>query len=301
MSNRTDRRAAERAARKLVYQQLRQQQATSSERASSTAPETEDVAHLFARAQAFFETTKEPAAEPVSEPATEPGPMAAPSSMRPRRQEPAPEPAPEPEPISEAQFAANRANAQLSTGPVTIEGKAHSSMNALKTGLTGKTILLPHENAAEYQRQLEASIESFKPATDEELRLVESQLNCVWRLDRIQHLETAILLKGHLEFAGKYEDRSPLERAHLIQAEAYLKYERQLRNLQIQEARLRRTLEKDRAEINRLQANRRREESTLAQVQVKSEKASAQSANGFEFSTHPSAPNAAYDKRTNAA
>ena len=41
-------------------------------------------------------------------------------------------------PISDARLAANRANAQKSTGPSSSEGKATSSKNALKTGLTGR-------------------------------------------------------------------------------------------------------------------------------------------------------------------
>jgi hypothetical protein len=36
-----------------------------------------------------------------------------------------------------SQIAANQANAQKSTGPTTAEGKQRSSLNALKTGLTG--------------------------------------------------------------------------------------------------------------------------------------------------------------------
>jgi len=41
------------------------------------------------------------------------------------------------------QLAANRANAQLSAGPTSSEGNAKISHNALKTGLTGRTVLLP--------------------------------------------------------------------------------------------------------------------------------------------------------------
>src|SRR5579863_5462974 len=42
---------------------------------------------------------------------------------------------------------ANRQNSLLSTGPKTPEGKAASSRNALKTGLTGRTVLLPGDDA----------------------------------------------------------------------------------------------------------------------------------------------------------
>ena len=56
--------------------------------------------------------------------------------------------------ISEAKLAANRANAVKSTGPVTAEGKAKSSLNAVKTGLTGRTILLSTEEAAVYEAHI---------------------------------------------------------------------------------------------------------------------------------------------------
>jgi len=278
MSKRTARREAERQARKLAFQNLRQQKAQQPAQSvpgvtesvaegtvhatePAVEPPTEDPSDLLARAQAFFETTPTPES-PNTETTS----------------------------ISEAQLAANRANSQHSTGPVTPEGRAKSSLNALKHALTGKTVLLPHEDAAQYQRELQDYIAIYQPANDEELRLVQSQNNCVWRIDRIQRLESAILLKGHIEFAGKYEDRTAHERAHLIEAEAYLKYEKQLRNLNLQESRLRRIMEKDRTELLRLQAVRRRDE-LAAQTQTKpsqTARPAAQppnSANGFEFST----------------
>jgi len=190
--------------------------------------------------------------------------------------------------VSEAQLAANRANAQLSTGPATPAGKAKSSQNALKHGLTGQTVLLPSEDAAEYQRELDNYLDLYEPANDEELRLVQSQNDCAWRISRIQRLETAILLKGHLELADKYEDHTRWQRTQLIAAEAYLKYERQLRNLNIQEARLRRVMEKDRAELLRLQALRKREEQAAPPKPRPAAAAPAtQPENGFEFSTPP--------------
>jgi hypothetical protein len=41
-----------------------------------------------------------------------------------------------------AQVAANRANAHFRTGPKTVEGKAKSCLNAVKTGRTGPSALL---------------------------------------------------------------------------------------------------------------------------------------------------------------
>ena len=49
---------------------------------------------------------------------------------------PAIEAAPFSEPKNQKRIEANRANAQLSTGPTSETGKAKSSLNAVKTGLT---------------------------------------------------------------------------------------------------------------------------------------------------------------------
>jgi hypothetical protein len=48
--------------------------------------------------------------------------------------------------------AVNKANAQHSTGPRTAAGKQRSSLNALRHGLTGHTIVLPTEDHSAYQR-----------------------------------------------------------------------------------------------------------------------------------------------------
>jgi len=42
------------------------------------------------------------------------------------------------------------------TGPKTPEGKAISCMNALKTGLTGRTVLLPTDDAAAFEQHIQA-------------------------------------------------------------------------------------------------------------------------------------------------
>ncbi len=49
-------------------------------------------------------------------------------------------------PISEKQLVANRANAKLSTGPCTEEGKARASMNGFTSILTGLTAVMTNED-----------------------------------------------------------------------------------------------------------------------------------------------------------
>ena len=47
---------------------------------------------------------------------------------------------------------ANRANARLSTGPRTTEGKARSALNALRLGITAKSSVRPGESLDPYQK-----------------------------------------------------------------------------------------------------------------------------------------------------
>src|SRR4051794_27565853 len=97
---------------------------------------------------------------------------------------------------NERRLAANRANAQLSTGPKTTEGKAASSLNAVRTGLTGRTVLLATEDAAAYEAHIERFRREWQPVGDEETRLVQNLADTQWRLDRIPNLETGLFALG---------------------------------------------------------------------------------------------------------
>ena len=152
--------------------------------------------------------------------------------------------------ISAAKLAANQANALLSSGPRSIEGKAKVSLNAVKTGLTGRTVLLPGDDADEYRAHIDSFTARWSPVGDAECSLVQSLVAIEWRLHRIQGIEMAIYAKGRLEFAGEFDDQG------MIDLETYLRYEKQLKNLHLQESRLRRNREKDTAELRRLQQER---------------------------------------------
>jgi hypothetical protein len=162
--------------------------------------------------------------------------------------------------ISDARLAANQKNAQLSTGPTSPEGKAASSLNALKTALTGRTVLLPTDDAEAYEQHLANYDKDFKPMTPRECELVQSLADTAWRMQRIPALEMAIYAQGRIEFAEKFNDREPALRPSLIELETHLAYEKQLRNLQIQEARLHRRRQHDLAELRDMQQERHREE-----------------------------------------
>ena len=88
--------------------------------------------------------------------------------------------------------AINRANSAHSTGPRTETGKQRSSLNALSHGLTAKTVVLPTENPATYQRHIQQFLDEYQPATATETQLVHEIANAAWRLNRIPFLEAEL-------------------------------------------------------------------------------------------------------------
>jgi hypothetical protein len=158
---------------------------------------------------------------------------------------------------SEARLLANRANAQRSTGPTSAEGKAKSSLNAVKTGLTGRTVLLPADDAIVYRQHLDRNFSKFSPATDDEHILVQTIADTEWRLLRIAPLEAATYALGHRKLAGQFADETDTpNREALIMAEVFAVYLRQFSNLALQERRLRNQRQADIAELQQLQKDR---------------------------------------------
>ncbi len=157
---------------------------------------------------------------------------------------------------SNAQILANQGNAQLSTGPKTPEGRAISSLNAVKTGLTGRTVLLPGDDAAAYEQHVRRFFTEQQPGNDAENTLVQSLADTEWRLLRIPSLEMGIYALGRIELANKFESADPAVQSALIDAQIFVTYQRQLANLSIQEGRLRKHREKDQAALEDLQTER---------------------------------------------
>ena len=94
--------------------------------------------------------------------------------------------------ISNKQLAANRLNAQKSTGPRTDEGKAIAKMNALRHGLLAQDVVLPGENESAFDELYENLREEFLPIGELEFCLVERIATSCWRLRRIGKVEAGI-------------------------------------------------------------------------------------------------------------
>ena len=117
---------------------------------------------------------------------------------------------------SQSQLDANRLNAQKSTGPQTAHGKARSSQNALKHGLSAKTPLLPGEDPAEFAAFSEALFEDLAPHGAIEAYLVQRFADIAWRLKRLPHFEAGLMTyvashEAHIYDNGPYPDTANAE------------------------------------------------------------------------------------------
>ena len=188
--------------------------------------------------------------------------------------------------VSEAQLAANRANSQSSSGPKTEQGKLVSSHNALKTGLTGRTIVLPTDDVAAYQALVTLINQKFNPANDIEQHLTQTIADTEWRLLRIPTLESGLYALGRHELAADCaHEPDPQLRATMLEAHIFRTFQKDLRNLALQERRLRNQLKQDTAELRRIQQERLEQETAEG-----TEAKPASTPNGFEFSTPPAQP-----------
>ena len=94
-------------------------------------------------------------------------------------------------PATDAQIAANRANALKSTGPKTQEGKDASRCNSYKHGMTGKGVILPEAQAAEVERMTTAIVAETKAPGEVGKRLARQFAVMAVRLDTCFTQQTA--------------------------------------------------------------------------------------------------------------
>ncbi len=91
-----------------------------------------------------------------------------------------------------AQLAANRANAQRSTGPRSVEGKSVSRFNALKHGADAASPVIPGEDPAEYETLVSEYQNHFQPQTPDERYHVQTMIDSDWQKRRLGQLETEL-------------------------------------------------------------------------------------------------------------
>jgi len=91
-----------------------------------------------------------------------------------------------------AQILANQANAQLSTGPATEAGKARSSRNNLRHGLTLGVLAVEPAEQQEHKAFQEELAAECQPDGIMELEAFQQFVDAAWRLQKIRRLVAAL-------------------------------------------------------------------------------------------------------------
>ena len=122
-------------------------------------------------------------------------------------------------------------------------------LKPVKTAFTGQIMLLTPDDAIEYEKLTKIFVEYHKPFNYEEELLVQSIIDNEWRVRQISATEQGLLAIGRVELA----DTMP---GYLLPAAAYLKYQKEIKDLSLQEHRLRRYLDVDMKKLQALQTAR---------------------------------------------
>jgi hypothetical protein len=97
---------------------------------------------------------------------------------------------------SPARIHANQQNAVLSTGPRTPEGKAISSRNNTRHGLTGDFSLLPEESQEVFDNLVACLLEEHDPQTPTEAVLIRDMAQHHFLMERALRLQTDAIVAG---------------------------------------------------------------------------------------------------------
>jgi len=95
-----------------------------------------------------------------------------------------------------ARAAVNYANAQLSTGPRTEPGKARSSRNAVKHGLTSKQLVLAPGEEEEFGELHDSLHQQLAPEGALEMGIFNMLVHAAWNLERFRTLEARLMANG---------------------------------------------------------------------------------------------------------
>ncbi len=151
----------------------------------------------------------------------------------------------------------NKANARKSTGPRTAAGKQRSSLNALRHGLTGQTVVLPSEDHAAYQRHSQSFLDECRPKGAIETQLVQSLLDTSWQLNRAAAVETNLFTLGITETEDRLHASHPEAETALAMALAYREHNRAFANISIYRQRLTREFSRTLLLLRQIQSERR--------------------------------------------
>ena len=125
------------------------------------------------------------------------------------------------------QIDANRLNSQKSTGPRSVEGKARSSQNALKSGIDAESLIILGEDRAALETLTQEYVERFHPTTPEQRYYVDILIRDDWQLRRLAKVDTQIW-KRELISPLKYNQNAPLGSAYACGSTTFSRLQRRM-------------------------------------------------------------------------
>ena len=133
---------------------------------------------------------------------------------------------------SPAQAAANAANAQLSTGPRTPDGKARSAQNARTHGLTSHDVVIQPGEEEHFEAMLRGFQADIQPYGQVQQALFDDMVAAAWNLHRIRRMEVD-LAAGHsnIDLMADEETQKKLDRLLRHKAHNQCTYSRCLKEL----------------------------------------------------------------------
>ena len=158
---------------------------------------------------------------------------------------------------TEKQIAANRRNAQLSTGPRTEDGKRTSSLNAYRHGLTGQIEVMTPEEKEVHDEFCAGIVASLNPADPLESQFAQSVAEGHWRLNRARAIENNIFALACSFEDSIDETENPEVDQALAAARAFVADPERFQLLTIYEMRIHRKTQNDLKQLKELQTARR--------------------------------------------
>jgi hypothetical protein len=160
--------------------------------------------------------------------------------------------------VSEKQRAANRANAQKSTGPRTPEGRQRSSQNARRHGVTAQTTVMTEEDRIAHDAFIAGMMADLAPVGTMETFLAGSVAEEAWRLNHARAQCNNLVAIGHFDgTADQFDAEHPEIHTAITAAAVTRDQAEKLERLSLYMQRIHSAFQKHNADLRKLQAERK--------------------------------------------
>ena len=135
---------------------------------------------------------------------------------------------------TQKQIAANRRNAQKSTGPVSPAGKTVSSQNALQSGIHAEAEIIRGESSADLAALRDEYYAAYSPANPAERAFADILIHSEWLLRRLRRVEAELFayrISVNSDFSG-YDPAAAVGEAFDSDNRTYDRLQRRLNSLQ---------------------------------------------------------------------